>query len=158
MCIRDRSCVGALWLQRRGRRGAVILTLIVATALAHLWIVGAVVPWLNPYKSARPFSERILSQLGENPLAVYGDYLPSVAYYTHRKLQVTRSAEGLEALFERSPGALCIVPRERVPSLQATLSLQVLDEDSIGHRSFALVSEASPAGPNPSSQAGESPR
>jgi 4-amino-4-deoxy-L-arabinose transferase-like glycosyltransferase len=155
LCV---SCVGALWLQRRGRRGAVILTLIAATASAHLWIVGTVFPWLNPYKSARPFSERILTRIGESPLGVYGDYLPSVAYYTHRKLQVTRSAEGLEALLERSPGALCIVPRERVPVLQSTLSLQVLDEDAIGHRSFALVGEASPADSDPRPQAGESPR
>ena len=151
------ACVGALWLQRRGRRGAVILTLIAATASAYLWIVGAIFPWLNPYKSGRAFSERILSRIGESPLGVYGDYLPSVAYYTHRRLQVVRTPGGLEALVRGSDGALCVVPKVRVSALQATLPLQVIDAASIGHRSYALVG-MEPSADGLKSQAAESPR
>ena len=152
------ACVGALWLQRRGRRGAVILTLIAATASGYLWIVGAIFPWLNPYKSARPFSERILSRIGESPLGVYSDYLPSVAYYTHRRLQVVRTPGGLEALVRGSDGALCVVPKERVSALLATLPLQVTDVASIGHRSYALVGMRPSTEDKLKSQAGESPR
>jgi 4-amino-4-deoxy-L-arabinose transferase-like glycosyltransferase len=155
LCV---ACTGALWLQRRGRRGAVLVTLLAAISGAYLWIVGAIFPWLNQYKSARPFCESILSQIGERPLGIYADYVPALAYYTHRKLEVVRTPEDLEALIRRPPGGACIVPQDRFPALQAILPLQALETDSVGHRSFVLVGLGSEAVDPARPQAGESPR
>jgi len=151
-------CTGALWFQHRGRRGATLLALLAGISLGYLWIVGAIFPWLDQYKSARPFCERILSHSDEGPLGIYGDYLPAFAYYTHRRLQVVRTPIGLDALIGSAPGAACIVPKEKLATLQAVVPLEVLDAESIGHRSFVLVGgvpgEANPPRPH----AGNSPR
>jgi 4-amino-4-deoxy-L-arabinose transferase-like glycosyltransferase len=155
LCV---ACTGALWLQSRGRRGAVLVTLLAAIFAAYLWIVGAIFPWLNQYKSARPFCERILSQIGERPLGIYADYVPALAYYTQRKLQVVRTPEDLEALIRKPRDGACIVPKERLQALQEILPLQALETDSVGHRSFVLVGPGSEAVDPTRSQAGESPR
>lgn len=139
------ACMGAVWLQRRGRRGAVLLTLLAAISSGYLWIVGAIFPWLNQYKSARPFCERILVRIGERPLGIYGDNHAALAYYTHRTLQVVRTPDSLEALLTSPAGAICIIPKDRLPALQATLPLEVFDADSIGHRSFVLAGRNSAA-------------
>jgi 4-amino-4-deoxy-L-arabinose transferase-like glycosyltransferase len=152
------ACMGALWLQRRGRRGALLLSLFAAIALSYLWIVGDIFPWLNQHKSARPFCERILSRVGEGPLGIYGDYLPAFAYYTDRKLQVVRTPDGLDALLSSAPSAICIVPKGSLAALQTRFPLRVLDAASIGHRSFVLVSRGSSAVDPLDPHAGESPR
>ncbi|MCI0568288.1 MAG: glycosyltransferase family 39 protein [Acidobacteria bacterium] len=155
LCV---ACTGALWLQRRGRRGAVLIALLAAISSAYLWIVGAVFPWLNQYKSARPFCERILHRIGESPLGIYGDYLPAFAYYTHRRLQVVRTPGDLEGLISSPPGGACIVPKDRLPALRAKVPLETFESDSIGHRSFVLVGRASSADDPPRPQVGASPR
>jgi 4-amino-4-deoxy-L-arabinose transferase-like glycosyltransferase len=152
------GCIGALWFQRRGWRGAALISLLAAFSLGYIWIAGAILPWLNPYKSARPFCERIQSRVGETPLGIYGDYLPSFAYYTHRVLQVVRSAEGLDSLLSGPEPGTCIVPKDKLSLLQKRVSLQVLDADSIGHRSFVLVSRGASAARPPETYPGDSPR
>ena len=155
LCV---ASAGALWLLRLGRRGVVLIALLAATSMGYLWIVGVIFPWLNQYKSARPFCERVLSRIGERPLGIYGDYIPALAYYTHRELRLVRTPQDLEALIRKPPGGACIVPKDRLANLQEAVSLEAFETDAIGHRSFVLVGRSSSTGDPARPQAGESPR
>jgi 4-amino-4-deoxy-L-arabinose transferase-like glycosyltransferase len=148
------GCSGALWAQLRGRRGASLLVLLGTFATGYLVIVGALLPWLNPYKSALPFCQRILTAADGAPLGIYGDYIPAFSYYTHRNLQVVRNSGELEELLEGSPAGFCIVPKPSFATLAGRKELAVLDEATVGHRSFLLV--GSGRGHQPAAQ--DSPR
>jgi 4-amino-4-deoxy-L-arabinose transferase-like glycosyltransferase len=151
------GCSGALWAQLRGRRGASLLVLIATVSAGYLMIVGTLLPWLNPYKSARPFCQRILAAVDGAPLGIYGDYIPAFSYYTHRNLHVVRNPRELEGLLDGSPSGYCIVPKPSLESLEEGKGVRALDEATVGHRSFLLVGAGAALSPEkPGAQA--SPR
>jgi 4-amino-4-deoxy-L-arabinose transferase-like glycosyltransferase len=134
------ACAGALFTLFRGRRGAGLVVLMSGIFAGYLVIAGSLLPWLNDYKSARPFSERVVSRIGAAPLAMYGDYHPAYAFYTHRSLTVLRTEEGLVKFLASSPGAGCLIQREDYDKLGVRLHLQEVDRESVGHRTYLLVS------------------
>lgn len=147
---------GALWAHLRGRRGAALLSMLGAMFVTYLGVVTLLFPWLNPRKSARPFSERIVSRIDRGALAIYGDYIPAIAYYTHRDLKVIRHPEAL-AEFLEAPKAYGIVPKHRLRELKGFDLPPVLDSESIGHREFVLLGPPT-QGENQAGEGAGSPR
>jgi 4-amino-4-deoxy-L-arabinose transferase-like glycosyltransferase len=137
-------CAGTLTAIRQGRRGAGLVILLGGIWAGYLGIAGSLLPWLNPYKSARPFCERIVSRIGPAPLGIYGDYRPAYGFYTHRRLEVIRRPEDLGRFLGSSTAACCLVRREDLDALRGRVPLEVLDSASVGGRNYALVSLAGP--------------
>jgi len=145
------ACAGALTALRQGRRGAGLALLLGGIWAGYLGIAGSLLPWLNDYKSARPFCERIVSRIGSAPLGIYGDYRPAYAFYTRRRLEVIRRPEDLEKFLRAAPEACCLVQTEDLDDLRARLPLRILDRAAVGHRTYRLVSlaETGPGPPGP---------
>ncbi len=133
-------CAGVLTALRLGRRGAGVVVLLFGIGTGYLWIAGSLFPWLNGYKSARPFCERIVSRIGQAPLGIYGVYRPAYAFYTQRRLEVIRRPGDLGRFLGADPEACCLVQREDLDDLLARLPLRVLDRAEVGHRTYLLVS------------------
>lgn len=129
-------------------RSLAMMTVVATASLGYLWISGSLLPWLNPYKSARPFAQRIVDRAGDNPLCILDDFQPALAYYTHRVWLVVHGPEELRAFLNREPAAACVVEEPRLSVLTRALSLRTVDRQSVGHRTYLLVvrkpPEASP--------------
>jgi len=136
-------CSVAVIQIRTRRRGAALLSLLSGLLLGYLWIIGFLFPWLNGYKSARPFCERVAARIGAAPLGIYGDYQPAYAFYTHRRLDVLRRPEDLAGFLAVPQGAYCLVERHDLASLNSRVSLRVLDQAAVGHRTYLLTSAGS---------------
>jgi 4-amino-4-deoxy-L-arabinose transferase-like glycosyltransferase len=129
----------ALTAARVRRRGAALLFLAGGACAGYLWIGGSLLPWLNGYKSARLFSERILTRIGTAPLGVYGDFQPAFAFYTRRRLTLVRRPEDLAKFLPTPPGAYCLVRATDVEVLRHRVPFQELDRQRVGHRTYILV-------------------
>jgi 4-amino-4-deoxy-L-arabinose transferase-like glycosyltransferase len=143
-------CAGALTLFRQGRRGGGLVLLLGGIGAGYLVIAGSLLPWFNEYKSARPFCERVVARIRSSPLALYGDYLPAYAFYTHRRLEILRSEEALKRFLAARPGACTLISEEDYEALHARLPLVELDREAVGHRTYLLASggqESSGASP-----------
>jgi 4-amino-4-deoxy-L-arabinose transferase-like glycosyltransferase len=132
----------ALTALRLGRRGATLVLLLAGFWGGYLWIAGALLPWLNDYKSARPFSERILARIGPAPLGIFKDYNAGLGFYTRRRTEVIRRRADLQGFLSQPGGAFCLVPSGDYDYLRRTIPLQEWDREAVGHRVFVLVSRA----------------
>ncbi len=140
------ACAGALTALRLGRRGVALLILLSGFWAGYLGIAGSLLPWLNDYKSARPFCERVVSRVGQAPLGIYGDYHPAYAFYTHRNLKVIQRPEELAASTAGGGIAAWFMKEEDFLALRSRLPLKELDRERVGHRTMLLVSSV-PAPP-----------
>jgi len=131
---------GTLWALRKRHRGAGIIILLTGIFAGYLWVVAAMLPWLNPYKSARPFCERVLSRIGLSPLGIYEDNHPGVAYYCHRSLKLLRGPEELREFLQGPTPGYCVIREEELRELEGQCPLRSLEEYSVGHRKLVLVS------------------
>jgi 4-amino-4-deoxy-L-arabinose transferase-like glycosyltransferase len=134
------TCAVTLYATWNSRRGSALLGLLGGLIVGYFWIAGSVLPWLNGYKSARPFCEAIVSRIGRAPLAIYGDYHAAFAYYTHRRLEILRAPGDLELFLSPPGGGFCIVEMSHFRRLEAQLPLQELAREAVGHRTYLLVS------------------
>ena len=152
------TCVATLYATRNRKRGSAFLSLLGGLIVGYLWIAGTVLPWLNGYKSARPFCDRIVARIGRAPLSIYGDYHPAFSYYTHRRLEILRSPGDLTAFLSTPEGGFCIVELRHFESLGTRLPIQELDRKAVGHRTYLLVSArptSMPATPQPANAPGD---
>lgn len=136
------TCAASLSLLGAGKRGAAFLGLVGGLMAGYLWISGSVLPWLNDYKSARSFCERVVHHVGTAPLAIYRDYRPAYAYYTHRRLEVLRRPEAVADFLAPPRSGFCLIDRPDFRSLTNFLSLEEIDRERVGHRTFLLVRAA----------------
>src|SRR5207249_1504579 len=133
------TCAAAIVTLRQGRRGVGLVILLAGIWSGYLFIAGSLLPWLDPYKSARPFCQRVLSQIGSAPLAIYGDYRPAYAFYTHRRLSAIGKRAELERFLSRPAGAFCLVESDDFQALRGQMSIRALDREAVGHRTYLLV-------------------
>ena len=118
----------------------------------HLAIVGAVLPWLNGFKSARPFSARIVSRIGDAALGIYADPNPAFTYYTDRPIRLLRLPQEVADFIAPPQAGYCLMKESDFTALSSRFPLARIDAEPVGHRSFVLVSQAPP------DQAATSPR
>lgn len=137
------ACAAALTAFRLGRRGAVLVILFGGVMGGYLWIAGALLPWLNDYKSARPFCERVVSRVGSAPLGIYGAYHPAYSYYTHRTLEVLRKPEDLATLLSPPREGYCFLELGEFERVRGRIPLKEIDREAVGHRTFVLVAAGS---------------
>ncbi|HEU5181279.1 MAG TPA: glycosyltransferase family 39 protein [Candidatus Polarisedimenticolia bacterium] len=147
-------CVAVIAAIRAGRRGLAILILLGGVCALHLGIVGVVLPWLNGFKSARPFAARIVSRISGAPLGIYPDPNPAFDYYTARPLLLLRQPNEVEDFVASSDPGYCLMKESDFRALSKTIPLARIDAASLGHRTFVLAGQA----PGSSGQAVASPR
>jgi hypothetical protein len=148
------GCAATVGAIRAGRRGLAILLLLGGACGLHLAIVGGVLPWLNGFKSARPFSARIVARIGDAALGIYADPNPAFAYYTARPLRLLRRPQEVGDFVGPPQGGYCLMKEGDFRALSSRLPLARIDAAMVGHRSFVLASQA----PGPSDQGAVSPR
>src|SRR5439155_26556069 len=101
----------------------------------------AVLPALDPHKSARLFSQRVLAEVGTSPLAMYPDYHPTYVYYTGRFIPVLKDSRQLSEYFATGTRRYCLIEDDVFELERRRLDrpLQVLDRQQSGHRDMPLV-------------------
>jgi len=131
----------ALVVHRRYRGGAALAAYSGGLAVVYLAIVIAVLPALDPHKSARAFSQRVLAEIGEAPLAMYPDYHPTYVYYTGRFIPVLRNPRQLGEYFDSPARRYCLIEDDVFEAERRTLAgpVDVVDRQQIGHRDMLLV-------------------
>ncbi len=147
-------CAAAVAAIRARRRGLAILILLGGACALHLAIAGLMLPWLNGFKSARPFSARVVSRISGAPLGIYPDPNPAFAYYTARSLRLLRRPEEVADFLASAEPGYCLMKESDFSALSKMIPLMRIDAASVGHRSFVLAGQA----PGSSGQTAASPR
>jgi 4-amino-4-deoxy-L-arabinose transferase-like glycosyltransferase len=131
----------ALIVYRRHRGGAALAAFSAGLVVTYLVVAVAVLPPLDPYKSARVFCHRILEVVGDRPLAMYPDYRPTYVYYTGRFIPVLHTREELREYFASGKRSFCLIQDDNFEAERRTLGLQleVVDRQQVGHRTMLLV-------------------
>ncbi len=131
----------AVAVYRRRRGGAALGAFCAGILATYLVIVISVLPALDPHKSARAFSQRVLAAAGERPLAMYPDYHPTYVYYTGRFIPVLKSPQELRDYFASGTPSYCLIEDDVFEAERRALDLhvEVLDRQQIGHREMLLV-------------------
>jgi len=138
------ACLGtllALVVHRRRGGGAALAAFSTGLVVTYLVIPIAVLPALDPHKSARAFCHRILGVVGDRPLAMYPDYHPTYVYYTGRFIPVLRDREELRQYFSSGRRSFCLIEDDVYEAERRALdpNLEVLDRQQVGHRTMLLV-------------------
>ena len=128
-------------MHRRYRGGAALAAFSGGLVVVYLAVVVAVLPALDPHKSARAFSQRVLAEVGQAELAMYPDYHPTYVYYTGRFIPVLKSPRQLSEYFSSPTRRYCLIEDDVFEGERRTLAgpLDVLDRQQIGHREMLLV-------------------
>ena len=115
---------------------AVVTTIFVAVTF------GYIAPFVDKYKSARPFCSRVLAALdSDDALFFYDEYRPNVHYYMqHRMPRLESNEEVLDAL-ERSPAIFLVMESSRRPllNLNAAYEIEQITQAHVGSRELACV-------------------
>jgi 4-amino-4-deoxy-L-arabinose transferase-like glycosyltransferase len=125
------------------RRGFVALT----AGLALLFLVSAlwVVPKVNPRKSARAFSERVLAHAGrEAPLSSYNfwRWRSEYIFYTGRLMPILSSTADVDRFLSRPEPVFLLVEDDDRSELETALRtpFHVLETDRVGDTTIHLFS------------------
>ncbi len=152
------AVVAAIAVERRLGGGAALSTFSTGLVACYVVIAAWVLPALDPYKSARPFCERVVATVGAAPLGIYPDYRSAYVFYTRRFIDVLESREGLAKFLGPGRRVFCLMEESYYEVERRALDarLHVLDREQVGHRSMLLVSNepgdaggASPGGARP---------
>ncbi len=135
--------IAALAVHRRFGGGPALGAFSATLAAAYLLIAVLVLPALDHYKSARLFSQRVATAVGEAPLAMYPDYHPTYVYYTRRFIPVLRDRDELRRFFAAGP-AYCLIEEDVYAAERRDLEpgVSIVDRQSIGHRDMLLIGGA----------------
>jgi hypothetical protein len=135
------AMIAALVVYWRHRGGVALGAFSAGLVVTYLVIAIAVLPALDPHKSARLFSSRVLETVGTSPLAMYPDYHPTYVYYTSRFIPVLRSRAQLRAFFASGIRSFCLIQDDLFEAERRALDvdLEVVDRQQIGHREMLLV-------------------
>ncbi|HEX16025.1 MAG TPA: glycosyltransferase family 39 protein [Deltaproteobacteria bacterium] len=135
-----------LWLSvKKIRRPSLALVLVVSlTSILWLYGVWRIFPEVNPYKSARPLSERVLEVMApEDSLAVYKLQGAEFNFYTGRvPIQRIYRPEDLKAYLDRPGRAFCILREKHLRKLsqELTSKVHVVTRGRVGHKKLVVIS------------------
>jgi hypothetical protein len=138
----------AVAVQRKYRGGAALAALSGGLVVVYLVIVIAILPALDPHKSARAFSGRVLARVGRASLVMYPDYHPTYVYYTGRFIPVLKDSRELGEYFASTERRYCLIEDDVFAVERRTLAGPpvVLDSQEIGHRNMLLIAGGGPPG------------
>jgi len=108
------GAVVLLVLNARGRKAAALTTLMGTLVAIYLLASWVIMPQMDPYKSARPFSQRILAHAGQDaPLRSFRfwKWRSSYLFYTRRLMPNMSSMEELEQ-FLAAPEQVYVLIRD----------------------------------------------
>jgi len=142
--------ITALAVQRRLGGGPALGAFSATLAVVYLIIAVHVLPALDHHKSARLFSERVATAVGEAPLAMYPDYHPTYVYYTRRFIPVLRDRDALRR-FLAAGRAYCLIEEDVYAAERRALEpgVSIIDRQSIGHRDMLLIEGGVGSGSGP---------
>ena len=114
---------------------------------SFLYAVGSIFPSMNQFKSAKPFSLRIKSQMKEGDLLVsyqLHSYANAFIFYTGIR-EIKRLQTPLEliiSLTEPKKRVFCLMQRKYFEALSSFIPIPLFewDADTIGRREVVLVS------------------
>ena len=133
--------LAAVVVFRRHRGGAALAVFSSGLVLSYLVIALAVLPPLDPHKSARAFCQRVVAAVQDAPLAMYPDYRPTYVYHTGRFITVLHDREELRRYFTSGTRSFCLIEDNVYQAERRALGLdlEILDRQQIGHRDMLLV-------------------
>jgi 4-amino-4-deoxy-L-arabinose transferase-like glycosyltransferase len=133
-----------LLLQRRHGPGRALGAFAAGLVVCHLVILTAVLPAIDARKSARPLARRVAAAVGSDPLGIFPDDHPGLAWYAGRPLTVLTDSGQLRDFLTAAPRVLVAMEsaaweaeRPRLPQ-----GARVIEQGRIGHRSLVLVEVA----------------
>jgi len=108
---------------------------------AYLIVSLAVLPALNPYKSARPFAARVAARAGHFPLGIFPDPHAGLTFYAGRPIVVLPTEAELSAFLHATPPVFCLVEEStyRAATAATRRAGRVIDAAQVGHRRFLLL-------------------
>jgi hypothetical protein len=133
--------LGSLRAARAGQARVALGLAAGSTAAVLLGLALGLAPALNPSKSARPLSERVLSHLGPSGrLGMYRFYRSAYVFYTRRFLEKIDGPPELER-FLAEPSSYCLIDRDDYHRLPPALRQRYipLEEADVGHRRMLLI-------------------
>ncbi len=140
------AVIAALLAHRLLGGGAALGVLSAGLVGCYLVIALVVLPALDNYKSARPFSERITATVGTAPLGIYPDLQDAYVFYTGRPIEVLPDRERLRAFLRSAPRTYCLMEQDQydVERRALGIDLPILAQDRVGHRAMVLVAPTRP--------------
>ncbi len=130
--------VDGIWRERPAKVFfSAAVTVLLGTLSASLWIL----PFLDSYKSPRPFAltvQRIVSSA--QPLYIYADTMNDFNFYTEREvIPVVSSPVALESIVPRTGAAYILVRERDVQKLGPGRAGEVLAEGRVGDKKWQLL-------------------
>ncbi|HZM71480.1 MAG TPA: glycosyltransferase family 39 protein [Candidatus Cryosericum sp.] len=134
------STIVPLVLVRRLGPGRALGAFASGLAVCYVVIVAMVLPAVDLRKSARPLATRVAAVAGGDPVAIYPDDHPGLAWYARRPITVLSDRLQLREFLGSAPRALCLMEEATWQTERSGLpAAQVVERGSVGHRSLVLV-------------------
>lgn len=134
------STIVPFMLARRLGPGRALGAFASGLAVCYVVIVAAVLPAVDRLKSARPLATRVAAAAGGDPVAIYPDDHPGLAWYARRPIMVLSDGPHLREFLESEPRALCLMEEATWEAERSGLpAAQVVERGRVGHRSLVLV-------------------
>jgi len=144
----------ALVALRASGGGAALAALAAGLLPCYLAIALIVLPALDPFKSARPFSQRAVAAAAGAPLGIYPDPHDGLAFYAGRPITILADRDQLGVFLRADPDAACLMEETQLELVRRDVStqprlpsLEAVDRAEVGHRAILLVRAASPIAP-----------
>ena len=130
-----------LLLMRRLGPGKTLGAFAAGLMVCHLVIVAAALPAVDVHKSARPLAVRAAAAAGIDPLGIFPDDHPGLAWYARRPITVLSDRTQLRDFLGSAPRAFCLMEAGVWETERSGLpaAAQVIEQGRVGHRSIVLV-------------------
>ena len=140
--------VGGGWIIFATRKRQFLRTFVTLTSimlLSFLATIEVILPKINAFKSAKPFSQRIVHHLTESrELVSFGVKNAPFNFYTGlNRIRELDTAEELRQYFDSDSAGLILMKEKNLAKLQEELlipaDIHVIEKAAIGHREFVLL-------------------
>lgn len=129
-----------LWIRRR-RPSMVFLSTASTVLLGMLCTVTWILPFIDQYKSPRPFALLVKKSVPSNePLYIYADTMNDFNFYTEREaIPVVSSESALEGMIAQGKTAYMLIRDGDLKKLSLKANAAVLAMDRIGDKQWVLM-------------------
>jgi 4-amino-4-deoxy-L-arabinose transferase-like glycosyltransferase len=130
----------ALWIKRR-LPSMVFLSTASTALLGMLCAVAWILPFIDQYKSPRPFALLVKKSVPSNePLYIYADTMNDFNFYTEREaIPVISSESHLEGMIPQGKTAYMLIRDRDLKKLSLKANAAVLATDRIGDKQWVLM-------------------
>ncbi|MEH6581279.1 MAG: glycosyltransferase family 39 protein [Halioglobus sp.] len=133
---------------RRNRPGQLVVLPAALVFVLVLYGAQAIIPLVDPYKSAKVYSEYVRSQLDEDPGTAWGmykSYRAKYVYYADHFNRALYTEKELRRFLKKNNPAIVTFHADDYDKMKTTLlaDLEVLDRQFIGSQEFVSISNRS---------------